>query len=202
MNRIELTALLVATGFILAIGVVIWVIYRNGNASPLEPPIIFFRTKFWNLETGYLLFISCVPLYGLLTMCWILATGGKLAALVMVVVMVCFCTPFACYLWLNWTFWQHDQYNELTFYRTENRFVYQSNGYDYSYNVSDVVQLTHYSVKNYKLPFSYTILIFRDGQELLVTYLLCDSLNSLLPASKRETIKRWFPRLPEFTAQV
>jgi hypothetical protein len=102
---------------------------------------------------------------------------------------------------LLWTYWRHDGRASLVFCQEQQTATYSNKELSFDFALPSVVKLTTYYPRRRRAAsadYSYTVLTFADGFDLIVTSLLCDytSLRALLPAAKIERVEQRYPWLP------
>jgi hypothetical protein len=186
----------------------------------LEGPVVRFLPKRW--PSGSLLLVLLQALYGLVL------SSAALGLLVYLIIAACLLAiPLGLYLFvlgldvllmlgawrcfpalrLYWTYKQYDGRASLIFHRAEQTAVYCSKTSVVNFAMADVVLLTIHSSNQsgvVSADYSYTVLSFADGGDLLVTSLLCDyiDLSTLLPAVKTKVVSRWYAWLPADSLSV
>jgi hypothetical protein len=176
------------------------------SSRKLKQSIVSFTTHFWSFDLLLLLFLLSMQLaiLGLVArpgVAFRLFSSPKQIAvgLGLGIGLLLGCGLLCAYLWLYWSYWQHDRTKSLTFYKDENLLRYWQGDEYTEYAVSDVVTRTRHDSKTAKLSFSYTILTFSNGAEILVTNLLCGAsdLAQLLPNANSVFLQASFPWLPK-----
>jgi len=101
---------------------------------------------------------------------------------------------------LLWTYWRHDGRAVLVFNRTQKTATYRNRDFCLNFESTDVVQLTHHPARAgaASADYSYSVLTFANGTELVVTNLLCDHfvLHTLLPGTLATTVSQRYAWLP------
>ena len=102
---------------------------------------------------------------------------------------------------LLWTYWRHDGRAVLVFNRANKTATYCNQNLRLAFTLSDVTQLTAYrpaSTRAASADYSYSVLTFANGTELVVSNLLCDSfvLHTLLPGTLSATVPQRYAWLP------
>lgn len=102
---------------------------------------------------------------------------------------------------LLWTYWRHDGRASLVLCQAQQTATYCNRGSCHDFALASVAKLTgHYPRQSRaaSADYSYTVLTFTNGSELVVTSLLCDyaSLRTLLPAAKTQAVEQHYAWLP------
>ncbi|WP_460500583.1 hypothetical protein [Hymenobacter agri] len=186
---------------LLLFGLLMWRVYRAiQTADEPAPAVVSFQPAFWGFDSIYFTLLACLTFWIPPFFIWkIWESFAGLELRVLLFLPLAFLPgifPFV-YLRLQWSYWQHDKNCFLVFYREENRFVYGTDDASISYNTADVVQLIRHVTTRTKFNFAYTVVNLCDGSALLFTSVLCDRFDQLLPNTKCEVVRSWYPRLPD-----
>lgn len=173
----------------------------------LAQPIVIFQGRFWRggmmpWTLGGLVFAGfLLALAGLLAT---RPTSGFVAVLGALIVAIFGVGISFIILRLHVSYWQHDQHATLTVHQQAQRAEYHNKGISVSFNLADVVQITHYANNphNTRAPiwsnYSYRVYVLQDGTELLLTRLMYSLIGpqDLMPTTNRLTVPRYICWLP------
>ncbi|MGI4759936.1 MAG: hypothetical protein ACRYF0_04480 [Janthinobacterium lividum] len=129
------------------------------------------------------------------------ALGAQLASLIVVGILL----PAAWWQFpgfrLLWTYWRHDGRAVLVFSRAQKTATYRNHDFYLDFMLVDVKQLASYHparTRAASADYSYTILTFADGTELVVSNLLCDYfiLRTLFPGIPGTAVPQRYAWLP------
>jgi hypothetical protein len=173
------------------------------RSQKMAQPIVRFVYKPWrDISLLWTLFQTC---YGLA----LLVAAGLVAiklgpnpftfivdSLLLLVAWRCF--PAIC---LYWTYWQWDGRAHLSFDKVQQVMTYVSRDTSFTFATSEIKRLLRYEptiTRTASADYSYAILHLTGTRELVVTSLICDTIDwlTVLPFIKTEVIKQRFAWLP------
>ncbi|SET91857.1 hypothetical protein [Hymenobacter actinosclerus] len=196
--------------FVLVLLVVVLPVMMSVNQhwhdKKLVQPVVQFTYIWWrNLSLWWTLLqtsfgLALLVAAGLLAVRW---GPGPLTFIAAAVLLLVAWRQFPA-IRLYWTYWQWDGQARLRFDRVQKVVTYTNREINLTFAVSAVSALSFYQEAWSRPPsadYSYTMLHLADGRQLVITSLLCDSLDwiSLVPAVKTEVITPSFAWLPADT---
>jgi hypothetical protein len=173
------------------------------QAKKLAQPVVQFTCDGWLLpRLLWTLFQTAFGLsLGLMAGAAVRALGAQLASLLVAGVLL----PVAWWQFpgfrLLWTYWRHDGRAALVVNRAQKTATYRNQDFYLAFALADVVQLTAYRptrTRAASADYSYSVLTFADGTELVVSNLLCDPfvLRTLLPGTLATNVPQRYAWLP------
>ena len=190
--------LLFVVGLPLALGA-----HEHFYAKKLAQPVVRFAYKGWRvLGLFWTLFQTA---FGLSLVVGAGATIATLQGPLLSFLLATFILRIAWWqlpaMRLFWTYWQYDGRATLVFCREQTTATYVNQEFCLNFATQDVAELTTYSASNTRAAsgdYSYTVLTFVTGSQLVVSSLLCDycSLCALLPRAKTEAVVQRYAWLP------
>jgi len=129
------------------------------------------------------------------------ALGAQLASLLVAGILL----PVAWWQFpgfrLLWTYWRHDGRAILVVNRAQKTATYCNQDFHFAFTLADVEQLTaHWPARTRaaSADYSYSVLTFANGTELVISNLLCDPfvLHTLLPGTLVTTVQQRYAWLP------
>lgn len=173
------------------------------QAKKLAQPVVQLACNGWRLpRLLWTLFQTAFGLnLGLAAGYAVRALGAHLASLLVAGVLL----PAAWWQFpgfcLLWTYWRHDGRAVLVFNRAQKTATYRNRNLRLAFTLADVKQLTAYRpapTRAASADYSYSVLTFANGTELVVSNLLCDPfvLCTLLPGTPATTVPQRYAWLP------
>ena len=197
------------TGIILAVLLLLIILPLSLSAQEyfrdknLAQPIVQFSLTWWrNISLFWTLIQTSFGLALLAGAVSITVRDGAQSAIFIVDVFILLVAwryfPAIC---LYWTYWRWDGRARLSFNRAQGAVTYVNREISLTFAVSEIERLSRYSptiTRAASSDYSYTMLHLTDARELIVTSLICDTIDwsAVFPAVKTEVINQHFAWLP------